>query len=46
MEVMVGFRYLYGLIYSNIPLLIEPCMNIELFIAFLYHKLHKVIWLL
>ena len=29
MEVMVGFRYLYGLIHSNVPLVSEPWMSIE-----------------
>ena len=29
MEVMVGFRYLFGLIHSNVPLLTKPWISME-----------------
>ena len=36
MEVMVGFRYLYGLIQVNVPLLVEPWMSMEWCMTFVY----------
>ena len=43
MEEMYGFRYLYGLIHLNIPLLGEPCMSMEWCIHFTIdtHDLHR-----
>ena len=41
MEVMVGFRYLYGLIDSNVPLVGENWMRMEYCMPYSHYHKHE-----